>query len=45
MRYVTRWSNGYWCIFDTHLYTKVLSVATMLEANKGCQIANNLKRK
>lgn len=40
MRYIVKWNNGYWKIFDTHLYKDVDMVDLQKVALDMAQFAN-----
>jgi hypothetical protein len=44
MRYEKRWANGYWRVFDTHLYTTVRLAGTALECEDMVSYYNRPKK-
>jgi hypothetical protein len=41
MRYITKWNNGYWKVFDTVQYTDVQLCGLFTEAKAVAQRLNN----
>lgn len=44
MRYETRWSNGFWKVFDTLNYTSIEAHHTRASADEAVRVANEMDK-